>query len=221
MKKIFLILISVFLVFYTIGCSKENKIPVSDKEIENQQEANQETITNKNEEPVQPKEDKQMSSAPEMQIETNKQYFALLDTNMGKIKIKFFPKEAPKTVNNFVTIAKKGLYDETIFHRVIKDFMIQCGDLGSAISYTFEDEINSKKLVRGIVAMANGGPNTNTSQFFIVTTQSTPWLDGKHTAFGEVVEGMDTVDKIESVQTVPGDRPASEVKINKVTIEEK
>lgn len=166
-----------------------------------------------------------MSSTPEMHIDTNKQYFTLLDTNMGKIKIKFFPNEAPKTVNNFVLLAKKGFYDGTIFHRVIKDFMLQGGDPeGTGMGgpgYQFEDEINSIKLVRGIMAMANAGPNTNGSQFFIVTTQATPWLDGKHTAFGEVVEGMDTVDKIESTKTGPGDKPETDVTINKATIEEK
>jgi cyclophilin family peptidyl-prolyl cis-trans isomerase len=170
------------------------------------------------------KEDKQMSSAPEMQIDANKSYYALLDTNMGKIKVKFFTKDAPKTVNNFVVLAKKGFYDGTIFHRVIKDFMIQGGDPeGTGMGgpgYQFEDEINPNKLVRGMLAMANRGPDTNGSQFFIVTAQATPWLDGKHTAFGEVVDGMDTVEKIEASQTGPQDRPVNEIKINKATIEE-
>lgn len=135
---------------------------------------------------------------------------AVMETNYGKIKLELFAKDAPKTVANFIKLAQTGFYDKTKFHRVIKDFMIQGGDPNSkdddpsndgygGPGYTFEDEINSHKLARGILAMANSGPNTNGSQFFIVTAESTPWLDGKHTAFGKVIAGMDVVDKIEKM----------------------
>lgn len=135
---------------------------------------------------------------------------AIIETNYGKIKLELFTKDAPKTVANFLKLAQSGFYDGTKFHRVIKNFMIQGGDPNSkdddpsndgygGPGYTFEDEINSHKLVRGVLAMANSGPNTNGSQFFIVTTESTPWLDGKHTAFGKVIAGMDVVDKIEKM----------------------
>lgn len=173
------------------------------------------------------KEDNKMTwnSPPEMKIDKNKNYTAVLDTNLGKIKIKLFAKDAPKTVNNFVFISKEGFYDGVIFHRVIKEFMIQGGDPegtgGGGPGYKFEDEINSIKIVRGKLAMANAGPNTNGSQFFIVTTQATPWLDGKHTVFGEVVEGMSVVDKIEGTDTGTNDKPVNDITINKVTIEEK
>lgn len=193
----------------------------------------QQEVVEQDQEPVEPvqnqeqqiTEDNKMNTPPEMQIDTNKEYYSVLETNVGNIKIKFFLKEAPKTINNFVYLARKGFYDGTIFHRVIKDFMIQGGDPeGTGMGgpgYQFEDEINPAKLVRGVIAMANAGPNTNGSQFFIVTTQATPWLDGKHTVFGEVIEGMEAVDKIESAETGFQDRPANDIKINRVVIEEK
>lgn len=155
---------------------------------------------------------------------------ATLKTSMGEIVIRFYDKDAPKTVENFVTLARKGFYNGTSFHRVIKDFMIQGGDPLSrnpdwslhgtgGPGYEFEDEINSHKLVRGSVAMANSGPNTNGSQFFIVTkTGGTPWLDGKHTCFGEVTRGMDVVDKIEKVKTNENDHPLEDVVIKSITI---
>lgn len=167
----------------------------------------------------------QMNEPPEMQIDMNHEYFATLETNLGNIKIKFFPKEAPKTVNNFVVLGRKGFYDGTIFHRVIDGFMIQGGDPeGTGIGgpgYQFEDEKNSLRHTKGKISMANAGPNTNGSQFFIVIAQETPWLDGMHTIFGEVVEGIETVDKIALIETDPQDRPVTEIKLNKVTIEEK
>lgn len=146
----------------------------------------------------------------------------ILKTNLGDIKLELFSKDAPKTVNNFLKLARSDFYDGTKFHRVIKDFMIQGGDPNSKDNdpsndgfggpgYTFEDEINSNKLVRGVLAMANAGPNTNGSQFFIVTAASTPWLDGKHTAFGKVIDGMDVVDKIEKL-------PNSSSTINSIEI---
>src|SRR6195256_6051432 len=142
--------------------------------------------------------------------------FALFDTTEGKFKIKLFADKAPKTVENFVSLADgaktgKPFYDGLIFHRVIPNFMIQggCpeGTGRGGPGYTFEDEFNDHKIVRGALAMANAGPNTNGSQFFIVTTDAAPWLDGKHTVFGEITDGMDAVDAIEGTETGPGDTP--------------
>jgi peptidyl-prolyl cis-trans isomerase B (cyclophilin B) len=136
---------------------------------------------------------------------------ANLNTTHGTIAIEFFDEDAPKTVANFRKLAGEGFYDALIFHRVIPDFMIQGGcPLGMGTGgpgYTFEDEFNSHKVVRGALAMANAGPNTNGSQFFIVTTDAAPWLDGKHTVFGQVTDGMDTVDAIERLPTGGQDRP--------------
>src|ERR687889_1323474 len=130
---------------------------------------------------------------------------ATLHTNHGPITLELFDDDAPKTVENFRKLAADGFYDGVIFHRVIKDFMIQGGDpTGTGTGgpgYTFEDEINQHKIVRGTLAMANAGPNTNGSQFFLVTADETPWLDGKHTAFGRVVDGLDVLDKIEAIPT--------------------
>jgi peptidyl-prolyl cis-trans isomerase B (cyclophilin B) len=147
---------------------------------------------------------------------------ATLHTNHGDITIRLFDEDAPKTVGNFVELAGKGFYDGVIFHRVIPDFMIQGGDPTGTGSggpgYTFEDEINDNKIVRGALAMANAGPDTNGSQFFIVTTGEAPWLDGKHTVFGEVAEGMDVVDKIEGLQTDARDKPRDEARIDSVEV---
>ena len=136
---------------------------------------------------------------------------ATMNTNAGPIEIEFFDADAPKTVENFRKLAGEGFYDGLTFHRVISDFMIQGGcPQGTGTGgpgYTFEDEINSNSNVRGALSMANAGPNTNGSQFFIVTTQDASFLDGKHTVFGQVVSGMEAVDAIEGTQTGPGDRP--------------
>jgi cyclophilin family peptidyl-prolyl cis-trans isomerase len=149
---------------------------------------------------------------------------ATLHTNAGAITISFFDDDAPKTVENFRKLAGDGFYDGLIFHRVIKDFMIQGGDPeGTGTGgpgYTFEDEINDHKVVRGALAMANAGPDTNGSQFFIVTTDAAPWLDGKHTVFGEVTSGMDAVDAIEGTETGPGDRPGEPQVIERVELSE-
>jgi cyclophilin family peptidyl-prolyl cis-trans isomerase len=154
-----------------------------------------------------------------------------LKTNMGDIALELDGIAAPITVGNFVGLAQKGFYDGTTFHRVIPDFMIQGGDPNSkdqtkkythgtgGPGYQFADEINSNKIVRGTIAMANAGPNTNGSQFFIVTAPSTPYLDGKHTYFGKVISGMDVVDKISLVQRDENDNPLSPVTINQVVIE--
>jgi peptidyl-prolyl cis-trans isomerase B (cyclophilin B) len=147
---------------------------------------------------------------------------ATLHTSAGPITVSLFEDDAPKTVANFRKLAGDGFYDGLIFHRVIKDFMIQGGDPeGTGTGgpgYTFEDEINDHKVVRGALAMANAGPNTNGSQFFIVTTDAAPWLDGKHTVFGEITEGMDTVDAIERAETGSGDRPTEPQVIERVEL---
>ena len=147
---------------------------------------------------------------------------ATLHTNHGAIEVELFDDDAPKTVANFRKLAEDGFYDGLIFHRVIKDFMIQGGcPQGTGTGgpgYTFEDEINQHKVVRGALAMANSGPNTNGSQFFIVTTDSAPWLDGKHTVFGRVTGGMDAVDAIESSPTGPRDRPVEDALIERVEL---
>ncbi|MFI5027136.1 MAG: peptidylprolyl isomerase [Solirubrobacterales bacterium] len=147
---------------------------------------------------------------------------ATLQTNAGPITVRFFDEDAPKTVDNFRTLARDGFYDGLIFHRVIKDFMIQGGcPEGTGTGgpgYQFEDEINDHKIVRGALAMANAGPNTNGSQFFIVTTDAAPWLDGKHTVFGEVTDGMEAVDAIEGTETGPGDQPSEPQVIERIDL---
>ena len=147
---------------------------------------------------------------------------ATLHTSAGAIAVELFDEDAPKTVSNFRKLAGDGFYDGLVFHRVIKDFMIQGGcPQGTGTGgpgYTFEDEPNERKIVRGALAMANAGPNTNGSQFFIVTVGEAPWLDGKHTVFGEVVEGMDAVDAIEGTPTDGSDRPLAPQAIERVEL---
>ena len=147
---------------------------------------------------------------------------ATLHTSEGPIEIELYPEDAPKTVENFTRLASDGFYDGLSFHRVIPDFMIQggCprGDGTGGPGYTFEDEPNEHPVARGALAMANAGPNTNGSQFFIVTAEACPWLDGKHTVFGRVTSGMDVVDAISKLETGPGDRPRDEVRIEGITL---
>jgi peptidyl-prolyl cis-trans isomerase B (cyclophilin B) len=147
---------------------------------------------------------------------------ATMHTNHGPIQLELFDGDAPKTVENFVKLSEDGYYDGLIFHRVIKDFMIQGGcPQGTGTGgpgYEFEDEINDHKIVRGALAMANRGPNTNGSQFFIVTTDAAPWLDGKHTVFGEVRAGMEAVDSIEGAETGAQDRPTKDAVIERVEV---
>jgi peptidyl-prolyl cis-trans isomerase B (cyclophilin B) len=149
---------------------------------------------------------------------------ATLFTNHGIVGIELFPSDAPRTVDNFVRLARTGFYDGVTFHRVIPDFMIQGGDPDGTGSggpgYTFDDEINDHKVERGALAMANAGPNTNGSQFFIVTAAAAPWLDGKHTVFGKVTSGMDVVDEISAVSRDARDRPHEPVIIERADIEE-
>lgn len=155
--------------------------------------------------------------------------FAILKTNLGDIKLELYPKDAPKTVENFVKLANEGFYNGVKFHRVIRDFMIQSGDPNSkdddwsddgmgGPGYAFEDEINEHKLIKGSLAMANAGPNTNGSQFFIVTAESTPWLDGKHTVFGQVISGMETVRAIEAAEVNENDHPLEDIIIESIEI---
>src|SRR5688572_5671123 len=145
-----------------------------------------------------------------------------MTTNHGDIVLELFDEDAPKTVENFRKLASDGFYDGLTFHRVITDFMIQGGcPEGTGTGgpgYTFEDEFNDNKIVRGALAMANAGPNTNGSQFFIVTTDAAPWLDGKHTVFGRVTDGMDAVDAIEQTPTGAGDQPLEPQRIERVEL---
>ena len=147
---------------------------------------------------------------------------ATLHTSMGAIAVELFDDHAPKTVANFKKLAEDGFYDGVIFHRVIPDFMIQGGDPTGTGSggpgYTFEDEFNDRRVERGALAMANSGPNTNGSQFFIVTADACPWLDGKHTVFGRVTDGMDAVDAISDVDRDARDKPHQDVTIERVEL---
>jgi peptidyl-prolyl cis-trans isomerase B (cyclophilin B) len=145
-----------------------------------------------------------------------------MKTTGGEIVFELFDEDAPKTVANFRKLASEGFYDGLGFHRVIKDFMVQGGcPEGTGTGgpgYTFEDEINEHKVVRGALAMANAGPNTNGSQFFIVTTRAASWLDGKHTVFGQVTDGLDVVDKLEGVETDASDRPSEPIGISTIEL---
>jgi cyclophilin family peptidyl-prolyl cis-trans isomerase len=211
MNKIFAIIISLVVVIFLISLIPNNKPEnktdfksnISNNEIEN----------NKN-----------------TQNMSTEKVTTILNTNMGPITLELDPTEAPKTVENFVSLAKSGFYNGTKFHRVIKDFMIQGGDPISkddsqkdfwgtgGPGYTFEDEVNGIELVAGVIAMANSGPDTNGSQFFIITANATPWLQGKHTGFGFVTEGMDIVMKIQDTETEGPDRPVEDVVIESVEI---
>ena len=149
---------------------------------------------------------------------------AVVRTNRGEIGLELFDGDAPKTVENFVKLSRDGFYDSVIFHRVIPDFMIQGGDpTGTGMGgpgYTFDDEANGHAVERGVIAMANSGPNTNGSQFFIVTASACPWLDGLHTVFGRVTSGMDVVDEIGNTQVDAQDRPVEEIRIESVAIDD-
>jgi cyclophilin family peptidyl-prolyl cis-trans isomerase len=147
---------------------------------------------------------------------------ATLHTNHGPIELELHDDDAPKTVENFRKLAEDGFYDGVIFHRVIPDFMIQSGDpTGTGTGgpgFTFEDEFNDHKVERGALAMANAGPNTNGSQFFVVTAEATPWLDGKHTVFGRVTSGMEVAEAISQVETDANDKPREQVVIERVEL---
>jgi len=145
-----------------------------------------------------------------------------MQTNKGTIELELFDGDAPKTVENFTKLARDGFYDGVIFHRVIEDFMIQGGDPTGTGSggpgYKFDDEANDHRVERGALAMANAGPNTNGSQFFIVTAEACPWLDGKHTVFGRVTAGMDVVDEISRVDKDARDRPRDDIRIESIQV---
>jgi cyclophilin family peptidyl-prolyl cis-trans isomerase len=147
---------------------------------------------------------------------------ATLHTSEGSIEIELFPDDAPKTVENFTSLASAGFYDGLIFHRVIPDFMVQAGcprgDGTGGPGYQFDDEQSGHPVVRGALAMANAGPNTNGSQFFIATSGACPWLDGKHTVFGRVTEGLDVIDRISLVDRDPRDRPRTAITIDRVEL---
>src|SRR5947208_11852031 len=149
---------------------------------------------------------------------------ATMHTTAGPITLELFDADAPKTVDNFRKLAADGFYDGLVFHRIIKDFMIQGGcPEGTGTGgpgYKFEDEFNDHKVARGALAMANAGPNTNGSQFFIVTTAAAPWLDGKHTVFGRVTGGMDAVDSIEKTDTDANDKPREPAVIERIELDE-
>jgi peptidyl-prolyl cis-trans isomerase B (cyclophilin B) len=149
---------------------------------------------------------------------------ATMHTNHGPVEIEFFDEDAPKTVDNFRKLSADGFYDGLVFHRVIPDFMIQGGDPSGngtgGPGYTFEDEFNPHKIVRGALAMANAGPNTNGSQFFLVTVAEAPWLDGKHTVFGQVTGGMEAVDAIEALPTDARDKPTEPAVIERIELRE-
>ncbi len=210
MKKIFPILVSLLIL---TGCTQGNKTTY----YSTSEQTSGSAVTN------------QTPMTPPTKEDLTKEYSgAILKTNYGNIEVAFYS-ESPMTVNNFLNLAKDGFYNGTIFHRVIPNFMIQGGDPNSKNAdrsthgmggpgYQFSDEFNDHKLVRGSLAMANSGPDTNGSQFFIVTAKETPWLDGKHTNFGYVVKGMEVVDKIEKVKTDANDHPEEDIKIESIEL---
>lgn len=229
MKRFLFLLLPMMLVFVFAGCSKKVNTPsetnnTSQQKMEQEKQGENKTQTMEDTKTNQVKKDMSMDLATMPEV--------LIKTTMGDITVKLYEDLSPKTVENFIKLAKDGIYDGTRFHRVIADFMIQGGDpLSKDVTkkdfwgtgdpgYKFEDEFNNIKLVKGSLAMANSGPNTNGSQFFIVTADSTPWLDGRHTNFGIVVEGQDVVDKIGTVQTDGRDRPVEDVIINSMEVVE-
>lgn len=187
------------------------------------------SCTSNGQKEIKKQEDTKINLEEYLTLKNNEKLIAIMKTSMGTIELELFPNEAPKTVKNFVGLSLKGFYDGVIFHRVIKDFMIQGGDptgtgRGGASIYggPFEDEFSPslKHDSPGILSMANAGPNTNQSQFFI-TVVPTPWLDLKHTIFGKVINGMEVVREINSVPTDEKDRPLQDVVIEKITIEKR
>ena len=203
------------IIFLFISCSTQKEVAINTIEIEN---IEKEIVMS---------EDKVYTSVPEMNIDLNINYTAVMKTNMGNISVEFFTKDAPLTVNNFINLSQDGYYNDVIFHRVINGFMIQGGDpsgtghgeMGKYPGYKFEDELNNKQpYEKGILAMANAGPNTNGSQFFIMHVDYP--LPYQYTIFGKVTDGLDIVDKIASVETAEGDRPVSDVVIESIEIKE-
>lgn len=215
LKSIFLILPLAVCTLVLIGCGGDsNPVPTATPHSNMKIEAT-----------IKPTSTPIPAGEPPMNIDQNTRYVATINTNQGSIEIELFPREAPKTVGNFVTLSRNGFYNDVIFHRVIPNFMVQGGDpTGTGRGgpgYTFADEFHPtlKFDAPGILAMANAGPNTNGSQFFI-TTAPTPHLTGAHTIFGRVLEGQDVVEAISKVSTSAGDRPVEDVKIQSIRIDE-
>ncbi len=219
MKKIFFI---AALIFLFSGCSQSaGGLSVNEKNAETQEAQEINKINNNQMTTNNPAELNDLAREHES---------AIIKTNLGDIKVKFYNEISPITVNNFLNLAKDGFYDGTRFHRVINDFMIQGGDPNSKDlskknlwgtgdpGYKFADEFNNEKLIRGSLAMANSGPDTNGSQFFIVTAEATSWLDGKHTNFGEIIAGMDVVEKIEAGETDARDCPLEDIIIESIEL---
>ena len=184
-------------------------------------------LVNENEGVNEMSENKVYSEMPEMNIDVSKKYTAVIKTSMGDMSVELFTEDAPLTVNNFINLSRDGYYDDVIFHRVISGFMIQGGDpsgtghgeMGKYAGYKFEDELNNQReYEKGILAMANAGPDTNGSQFFIMHVDYP--LPYQYTIFGLVTDGLDVIDKIASVQTGDGDRPVDDVVIKKVEVKE-
>ena len=221
MKKICLLLIVVSLL---AGCGIKNK-PLQPEETKLTADKMAQEIINAHNIPTMNTE-----NSIDNQADLVSQYSqAILKTNLGDIQVSFYGADSPKTVNNFLNLAQQGFYNGTKFHRVIKDFMIQGGDPNSKSDdwsthgtggpgYSFADEFNDHPLVKGSLAMANSGPDSNGSQFFIVTATATPWLDGHHTNFGKVVNGMDVVSQIEAVDTNANDHPLKDVTIESIEL---
>jgi cyclophilin family peptidyl-prolyl cis-trans isomerase len=220
MKKIGILFLSVLVL---TGCTQNGQTVLFRSEEVRQQQATQKV-----------QEAEALLSSLNKQVEDiqmQDRIQVVMKTSQGDITLELFTDKAPKTVQNFITLAQQDFYDGILFHRVIPEFMIQAGDPNTKSQpdnwdihgtggpgYTFEDEINDEKLIRGSLAMANAGPNTNGSQFFIVVANDTPWLDGRHTNFGRVLEGMDVVDAIVSVEANERDHPLQDVVITDIQI---
>lgn len=222
MKKILIIILTVFLVVGLSACTNN--------ETNNNESTNNNGLLNPISSDLDPSNQVNNMRTLPNQTDLAKEYSqAVIKTNLGDITVKFYDDVSPATVNNFLNLAQDNFYNNTKFHRVIKDFMIQAGDPNSrgddlnaygtgGPDYRFGDEINNRPLVLGSLAMANAGPNTNGSQFFIVTAEATPWLDGMHTNFGEVVSGLEVVRNIENVTTGPRDIPVDPVIITGIEL---
>ncbi len=242
MKKILMLLFGVAVIFVLSGCGGSKEDNSNQTQTDATQDQKQDAgyidgmlnVKKQAEKNINNAVNQENNKINETMDETNNDYAkkynaAEIETNLGKIKVKLYKSDSPITVNNFLKLADQKFYDGTKFHRVIKDFMIQGGDPNSKTGdpstwgtggpgYSFKDEFNSRKLVRGSLAMANSGPNTNGSQFFIVTAEATDWLDGKHTNFGEVISGIDVVDKIETAKIGAQDRPLENVVIESIIL---
>jgi cyclophilin family peptidyl-prolyl cis-trans isomerase len=224
MKKGFLLVLAAFVVL--TGCTEK---PSVQETKETAQKTEQVAVVTEEATPVQEEVVTEEDNKNE-EVNEERMTQVIMKTNVGDITLELFDSKSPKTVENFLKLAGEGFYDGVKFHRVIADFMIQGGDPLSkddsaqqlwgtgGPGYTFKDEFNDEKLVAGSLAMANAGPNTNGSQFFIVTADATPWLDGRHTNFGRVIEGMDIVEKIEAVEVDMRDRPATDMVIEGIEI---